>query len=69
MSKQSEAKERQGWVAKSIHNCANCQHFTSDVVVMKGPYSDWTRETNVRCGKGAFKTGKASFCNDWAAKI
>lgn len=70
MSKQSEAKERQGYVPRAIPaTCANCAHFTSYVVtrtgVFVGTYHD---ESNKRCAKGGFAVKKMGTCNEHERK-
>lgn len=61
MSKQSEAKEAQGYT-REIKNCGNCAHFSCDVEM-----SEWNNnyriERNLRCGIGEFKIHKTATCN------
>lgn len=66
MSKQSEAKERQGYVPKfNPATCSNCAHFTSKVVVRKGVFGGkYHDESNKRCGKGGFAVKKLGTCNE-----
>ena len=62
MSKQSEAKEQQGYVAKPTWPvCGNCMNFRSDIKPV--PWSTThTQETNMRCGIGGFKVSKLGTC-------
>ena len=64
MSKQSEAKEKQGFV-KDSPKCSNCKHFTSDKEEVKKQWSrdSWVFEKNLRCSIGGFKVGKSNYCN------
>jgi len=68
LSKQSEAKEKQGWL-KHGPACGNCQSFTwEDKTVDYGPcYGLHVLEINLRCKEGEFKTGKSSWCrwHEW----
>lgn len=70
MSKQSEAKEKQGYVAKAIPMvCMNCKHFKFDHVQTIKP-SDrlpdgWWEDKNLRCGKGGFAVKKMGTCNEF----
>ena len=68
MSKQSDQKLFQGYVAKTKRMCAHCKHFKSDFI--RETYLDrlWTRETNLRCGLGGFKVMKTGLCNAWEGK-
>jgi hypothetical protein len=60
MSKQSEAKEKQGYTR--IKNCGNCSHFTCDVE-KSGWNSQYMTEKNLRCGVGGFKVHKTAVCD------
>lgn len=68
MSKQSDAKLNQGWSSKSITNCVNCKHFSCETESIRGAYGFYTKDRNMRCNRGGFKTGKMSACNDWIFK-
>jgi len=64
MSKQSEAKETQGWKKKSP-TCSQCIFFTSiekREVSSYGGTGTFITDTNLRCKRGNFKTGKSSWC-------
>jgi hypothetical protein len=63
MSRQSEAKAKQGYVPKP-QTCSNCLHFHSEIVDRK--YLG--EEKNLRCGIGGFAVKKMATCNEWAAK-
>lgn len=69
MSKQSEAKTKQGW-RKKPDTCAECRHFTLDRVRVEQSWSQmyWMKETNLRCSLGGFKTGKSNTCDRFSAK-
>ena len=64
MSKQSDAKKSQGF-RKTPDTCANCVHFTMDVVEVKVSWERaiFTEEKNKRCGKGGFAVGKNNTCD------
>lgn len=70
MSRQSEAKEKQGYVAKSIpRTCPNCKHYQFDHVQI-GPISTlypdgWWEDKNLRCDKGGFAVKKMGSCNEF----
>lgn len=71
MSKQSEAKEAQGYVAKPVpKTCANCQHFKSDNVLSYVGHFDgkeYFKESNLRCGLGGFAVKKMATCSEFVA--
>ena len=72
MSRQSEAKEAQGYVAKAIpQTCVNCCHFESEMVKRESRWMDtkWNEEKNLRCGIGRFAVKKMGTCNEWAGKV
>jgi hypothetical protein len=62
MSKQSEAKERQGYT-RTLNTCSNCENFTCDKV-----RSEWNPsysiERNLRCALGGFKVHKTATCKE-----
>jgi hypothetical protein len=69
MSKQAEAKAKQGYTPKATpHTCVNCKNFTSEKVLLKGTYSSYTKETNMRCALGGFKVMKMGVCNEWVER-
>ena len=70
MSKQSDAKDRQGF-RKSPDTCSNCYHFTSTMTEEKRKYGygNVTVESNLRCSIGGFKVNKMSVCNKHILKV
>lgn len=69
MSKQSKAKERQGYVPKAIPStCATCAHFTSAIEERKSWGRTYQHESNLRCGKGGFAVKKLGTCNEYKRK-
>lgn len=63
MSKQSEAKETQGYNPKPIlPMCSNCKYYESDMVVVNGFYGDFKEEKNIHCGIGGFAIKKQGNC-------
>ena len=83
MSKQSEAKEVQGYTT-AVRNCGNCAHLTSETVLPK-----WAVELNEdyerrgrepryripaygvekrRCGIGGFAIKETAICNEYKPK-
>lgn len=71
MSKQSEAKEKQCYVAKAIpQTCGNCMHFQSDMVEMQSGWmgTTWMAEKNLRCGIGGFSVKKMGTCKEFIAR-
>ena len=68
MSKQSEAKARQGYDEKPIPSvCSRCEHFRSDDTVMLD-YGGWIKESNLRCAIGGFAVRKTATCKEWRLK-
>ena len=67
MSKQSEAKEAQGYTKKPA-SCGNCVNFKSELVKFP-PLPGWsmgyTEEKNRRCGIGGFAVGRNGHCSLW----
>jgi len=85
MSKQSEAKAKQGYT-EAVNNCGNCKHLQSDLVLtawMSKKNADYLSkyetppfniekhgiEKNIRCGIGGFKAKKTAFCKQWEMKV
>lgn len=73
MSRQSEAKSAQGYIAKPVQKaCANCVNFKFEHVLMHPPTSwrpeGWHADKNMRCGIGGFAVGKTATCSKWAEK-
>lgn len=66
MSKQSDAKKQQGYVAKAIpKTCVNCSSFLFETFNRNG----WSEEKNLRCGIGGFAVKKMGSCNEFDPKI
>lgn len=69
MSKQSEAKERQGYTTDP-KNCGSCKHFQCDLEEQKGYYyKPFYIERNKRCGLGGFAVKKTASCRLWEKKL
>ena len=72
MSKQSEAKKAQGYVAKAVPSvCMNCIHYKSEMVEMPAQWSfssAYTLEKNKRCGLGGFAVSKQGTCDYFTGK-
>lgn len=69
MSKQSDAKKAQGYVAKAVpKTCGNCEHFTYDRIQPYGPGSSYWENKNLRCEFGGFAVKKMATCNEFLAK-
>ena len=68
MSRQSEAKESQGYSAKAP-SCKSCINYMSEVEMKPASFS-WTQpysvEKNRRCGVGGFAVSPAGHCTLWA---
>lgn len=74
MSKQSDAKASQGYVAKFVPNtCSKCEHFEFDHVQTHPPTSyqpeGWFADKNMRCGIGGFKVMKTGACAKFEGKV
>jgi len=69
MSKQSEAKERQGYTPKAIpirQTCANCVNYKSDITEKAGIFGGvYRKESNRRCTLGGFAVKKSGTCLEW----
>lgn len=66
VSKQSEARVRQGYVAKVLPMvCSNCKHYESKVTTREGVLGGvWHDESEKRCGLGGFAVKKMGGCNE-----
>ena len=67
MSKQSEAKQAQGY-KKNPDTCTNCKHLQFEVIQKSyerwgGVVDHWKEEKRHRCSVGGFAVGKNSTCN------
>lgn len=71
MSKQSEAKEAQGYVAKPVPStCSNCKHYTSEITERIGMWNKvYYDESDRRCGLGGFAVKKQATCNRFEHKV
>jgi len=66
MSKQSKAKEEQGYVDKAVPNvCGNCSHYRKEFVPLPGVRPDIIK---YQCGIGGFAVKKMGWCLLWAEK-
>ena len=65
MSKQSEAKKRQGYVAKPLSNrCRVCKNLKVTEIEKSGWGGTWIKE-KLRCGIGGFKVTPNAVCNEF----
>lgn len=72
MSKQSEAKEKQGYTPKAVpRTCQNCSSFAFDMVQTKKA-TEWREayfeDKNLRCEIGGFAVKKMGTCNEFKVK-
>ena len=70
MSRQSEAKARQGYDPKPLpYICKNCQYFGFDVEEYKGMFGKVIQEQKkLRCNLGGFAVKKTARCDKFAIK-
>lgn len=72
MSKQSEAKEQQGYKPKAPQRvCMTCHYFQSDHIEQRtwdGRPNGYMLEKNLRCGIGNFAVKKLAVCNEWTPR-
>lgn len=68
MSRQSDAKDEQGYIEKPIPKvCANCRNYRSVVETHKGIFGgEWKSEKNRRCAIGGFCVKKMATCDFFA---
>lgn len=67
MSKQTEAKTKQGYVPKlTPQACMNCASFKFDMVPTNYPpgYAQ-EKQGNLRCAIGGFAVKKMGTCDEW----
>lgn len=63
MSKQSDAKTRQGYIPKAVPVvCGNCKHFSS-LIKPEGNYG-YMGESELRCDLGGFAVKKMGTCKE-----
>ena len=69
MSKQSKAKEAQGFT-KQLNCCAICKHFTYESETINSQWSNNTLviKRNLRCSLGGFKCGQMTTCRMFEPK-
>lgn len=63
MSKQAQAKEKQGF-RKDSPKCGNCRYFSCIEDCVTSQFGSYITETNLRCDLGNFKVGKSNWCNN-----
>lgn len=69
MSKESEARKKQGYVPKAVPQvCMNCVNFKSEIVKRKDYGFEYEKETNQRCAIGGFAVKKMGSCNEFSWK-
>lgn len=64
MSKQSKAKENQGYSQGGM-KCSNCSMFSSEIVQKETSYGTREQEKNLRCAVGGFAIKKNACCTLW----
>lgn len=71
MSRQSEAKEAQGYDPKPVaYICKNCHYFGCDVLDYRGFNGEvrFQQLKNLRCNLGGFAVKKTARCEKFAIK-
>ena len=69
MSKQSEAKQAQGYEQKPvIPVCKNCSHYQSEFDVYQSFLEGFMIEKELRCGIGGFAVRKMATCKLYERK-
>lgn len=64
MSKKSEAKAKQGYVARAVPRvCSNCTYYQSTITEVKEFGVKYKKESEKRCGIGGFAVAKMATCN------
>ncbi len=63
MSKQSEAKDAQGYHEAKLHCCGCCQHLEMKVELISGSYIAFVKKSEKRCGIGGFAIKLTSVCS------
>jgi hypothetical protein len=70
MSKQSDAKIRQGYQATPVKKiCSTCKHYESDMKIAVFLGYPYTEEKEKRCGLGGFAVNKTATCNEYFALV
>lgn len=71
MSKQSEAKEAQGYLKQSM-SCQHCKHFSSEFIDRNPTWASSsyiiTEEKSIRCMLGGFSVQKTASCDKFERK-
>lgn len=69
MSKQSEAKEKQGYIPKlKPRACINCASYAHDEQTLTHAFGSFVKSTNQRCAIGGFAVKKMGTCNEFLDK-
>ena len=69
MSKQSKAKQTQGYMPKAEpRTCVTCMHFQMDTIERESYGQTWKEDKNLRCAIGGFAVKKMGTCNLWTTK-
>ena len=67
MSKQTDAKLKQGYVPKLTPKaCMNCASFRCENAVFKNTLGEeYHKDINLRCATGGFAVKKMGTCDEW----
>jgi len=68
MSKQSDAKEKQGYT-KVLKTCSNCQHLRKETEQLKGYFGRYAVDKKTRCYIGEFAVQKMATCDRHELKL
>lgn len=68
MSKQSDAKEKQGYT-KVLKTCGNCQHLSKETERLRGYFGRYEIDKKLRCNIGGFAAQKMATCDRHELKI
>jgi hypothetical protein len=69
MSKESEAKKKQGYVPKATPQvCMNCASYRSEIKTETEYGSTWEKEVNKHCAIGGFEVMKMGTCNEFSGR-
>lgn len=60
-------KAEQGWTMNAP-KCANCVHYSSDIVEVIQQFGGYLTEKNIRCILGGFSTKKSAWCKKHALR-
>jgi hypothetical protein len=67
MSKQSDAKEKQGYT-RVLKTCGNCRFLSKEIEKVSNYYATYEMDKKLRCSIGGFAVQKMATCGNHELK-